>query len=365
MTLLVSSGWTQKKKEITTPVTVNYSLPKVTYVLKVHMECTKQIPGPYRQYAEKELGMKPQIMFLKEKWQIKSINIQPQYVPDEKALYAVTASGDYNPVMLSLSPEGFLAGIAAGPVGQYKTEKIPDYRPFAMNTEREVDMTGLKTYNPLKEVLDTNYIYQEIDGVMKKIWDPIIKYEAKTQQDMVSEAVKEIFRIRTERTKLLASENEVPDGKSLEVILKEFDRMEKDYLSLFMGREVTATEERIFSCTPEKAGEFTVAFRFSESEGIVDKKNVSAVAYGIQVENAVVAGEGPVMTEQPQTVIYYREPAVADVKLMKVNEELQRFRSVVPQLGIIRKFPADVISVEGLVLEFYPEYGSLKSISRK
>lgn len=49
MTLLVSSGWTQKKKEITTPVTVNYSLPKVTYVLKVHMECTKQIPGPYRQ----------------------------------------------------------------------------------------------------------------------------------------------------------------------------------------------------------------------------------------------------------------------------------------------------------------------------
>ncbi len=49
---------------------------------------------------------------------------------------------------------------------------------------------------------------------------------------------------------------------------------------------------------------------------------------------------------------------------MRMNEELQRFRSVIPQLGVIKKFPTDVISGEGLQLEFYPEYGSIKSINK-
>ena len=80
---------------------------------------------------------------------------------------------------------------------------------------------------------------QEIDGVIKRIWDPIISYKPKTRRDLMSEAVKEIFRIRSERVKLLAAENEVPDGKSLQVILKEFDRMERDYLSLFMGTSLS------------------------------------------------------------------------------------------------------------------------------
>ena len=112
-----------------------------------------------------------------------------------------------------------------------------EYRAQEPDRQREIRMTDLRTYNPLKEVLDTNYVEQEIDGVIKRIWDPIISYKPKTRRDLMSEAVKEIFRIRSERVKLLAAENEVPDGKSLQVILKEFDRMERDYLSLFMGEE--------------------------------------------------------------------------------------------------------------------------------
>lgn len=363
--LITSVGLGQKRKEMNTPVSVNYCLPKVSYTLKVKAEAVCYIPGPYAEYAEKELGMKPQALKSREQWKIKSVRIIPFFVPDENAVYAMTATGDYHSVLLSLSPEGFLAGIAAGPLAMNVQKEEIIYRAPGMNPQREIDMTQLRTYNPLKEMLDTNYVEQEIDGVMKKIWDPIVRYEAKTKQDLMTEAVKEIFRIRSERVKLLAAENEIPDGKSLQVILEEFDRMEKDYLSLFMGKEVIKSIERMFVCTLEKENEAVVAFRFSDSEGFVDRKNVSATAYSLVADNVMVpAGNDIALTEQTQSVIYYRVPAVADVKLMRVNEELQRFRNVVPQLGTIKKFPTDVISAESLQLEFYPEYGSIKSINK-
>ena len=98
---------------------------------------------------------------------------------------------------------------------------------------------------------------------MKKIWDPLIRYERKSEMDNVREAVSEIFRIRAERVQLLDAENEVPDGKSLEIILREFDNMEENYLSLFMGKQQKRVVKRTVVCEPVKAGEAVVAFRFS------------------------------------------------------------------------------------------------------
>lgn len=106
----------------------------------------------------------------------------------------------------------------------------------------------------------------------EKIWDPIIRYIPKTETDNVKEAVSEIFRIRSERVKLLAAENSVPDGKSLEIILKEFDRMESNYLSLFMGKTEKRQVKRVVTCIPVSVDEPVVAFRFSEKGGIQDIK---------------------------------------------------------------------------------------------
>lgn len=184
----------------------------------------------------------------------------------------------------------------------------------------------------------------------------------------MNEAVKEIFRIRSERTRLIAAENEIPDGKSLEVILKEFDRMEKDYLTLFMGKSTRQLVERTFLVSPEKEGVPVLAFRFSESEGIAAKKNVSAIAYSLVAENLFIPYKKAAETVQnasPVAVIHYRVPAIGDIKLVRANEELQRFRSVIPQLGVIKTFPIDVVGNEGFMLEFYPEYGSLKSVSKR
>lgn len=356
----------QKKKEtLTTPLNINYCLPKVSYEVKVILEYTERIPGPYRNYAEKELGQKTEIPEYQERWAIKNIEVKPLYVPDEKAVYSVSASGEYQPVMLHLSAEGFLAGVAGGQGGVFTDESKMKYMNGDDGDEDAINIMKFNTYNNLKEILDTNYTYQEVDGEMKKIWDPIVRYAAKTEKDNVKEAVSEIFRIRSERVKLLGAENNVPDGKSLEIILREFDRMERNYLSLFMGREEKRKVVRVFQCTPEKSGEAVVAFRFTEEGGVTGTKNVTALAYSLKLDNVTVPASTPVSGSGTDAAIFYRVPATADLKLMKANDELLCIKAIVPQLGEIKKFPINIIANDGLILEFYPQYGALKSVGRK
>lgn len=359
------SAGAQKKKELSTLVNVNYCLPKVIYNVEVTMECTKYIPGPYRNHAEKELGMKPGITQAAERWTISGVNIKPQYVPDEKAVYSISASTEYTPVMLTLSAEGFLAGVAGGSGDVFNDAEYLNYTNQVEEDNDEIDIVKLNTYNNLKEVLDTNYTFQEIDGEMKKIWDPIIRYAPKTETDKVKEAISEIFHIRSERVKLLGGDNNVPDGKSLEIILEEFDRMEANYLSLFMGKKVVRQVKQVVTCTPEKAEEPVVAFRFSEKEGLTDSKNVSAPAYFLKITDAVVPASNPMGGEGNASAVYYRIPAVGELQLLKGKEEIMSIRTIVPQLGEVKKFPVDVISNEGLTLEFYPQYGALKSVKKK
>ncbi len=364
VSVLALQVFAQKKREISTAVNVNYCLPKVVYKLEVIMDCIQYIPGPYWKYAEKELSLTPKVIEAKERWKIADIKVSPQYVPDEKAMYSVAASADYWPVALTLSAEGFLAGIAGGKgevVGNYSAL---EYHNNEIKDIEVIDITKLNTYNHLKEVLDTNYTFQEVDGEMKKIWDPIIRYASKTELDNVKEAVSEIFRIRSERVRLLNADNNVPDGKSLEIILKEYDRMEANYLSLFMGKKITNRVKKVVYCTPLKADEPTLAFRFAENEGITDSKNVSALAYFLQVSDVTVPSSKSIDGEADVAGIFYRVPAMGKLQLLCGKDILMKMETMVPQLGEIKRFPLDIISNEGLSLEFYPQFGSLKSVKR-
>ncbi|MDE6452197.1 MAG: DUF4831 family protein [Odoribacter sp.] len=366
MAVGILTAGAQKKKELTTLVNVNYCLPKVSYQIEVTMECTRFIPGPYSKFAEKELGVKPEITQAGVHWYIKDIDIKPSYIPDEKAVYAISAANEYTPVTLSLSPDGFLTGVAGGD-GQESCTGMEGFRfsEKVPGKEEKIDIMKLNTHNHLKEVLDTNYTYQEIDGEVKRIWDPIVRYVPKTESDNVKEAVSEIFRIRSERVKLLAAENNVPDGKSLEIILKEFDRMEANYLSLFMGKTEKREVKKVVTCIPVKEDEPIVAFRFSETEGLVDVKNVSAVVYSLNIADVVVPASKPMSGEGNGQAIYYRVPAVGELQLLKGKEKIMGQQTIVPQLGEIKRFPVDVISNEGLMLEFYPRFGALKSVKKK
>ena len=352
----------QKKKELTTPVNISYCLPKVMYNIEITMECAYDIPGPYQHLAEQELRLKPQITEAKERWTIKQMEIKPQYAPD--AVFSIVATNEYTPVTLSLSAEGFLAGVVkGGESSAFNGLEAIKYLATTRENKEEINIINLSTYNHLKEVLDSNYTFQEVDGEMRKIWDPIVRYVPKNESDNVKEAVSEIIRIRSERVRLLSAENNLPDGKSLEILLKEYDQMEANYLSLFMGKTIRREIKKVVSCCPLKADEQVVAFRFTENEGVVDVKDVSGIPYFLKVVEVVVPVSN-VQGGEEGMAIHYRVPAVGKLQLLKGKEVLMEMPTIVPQLGEIKRFPLDVISNEGLCLEFYPQFGSLKSVQK-
>ena len=63
--------------------------------------------------------------------------------------------------------------------------------------------------------------------------------------------------------------------------------------------------------------------------------------------------------------IYYRVPAIGTLQLLRGKEVVMSTEAVVPQLGMLKRFPIEVITNEGLALEFHPQFGSLKSVKKK
>ncbi len=45
-------------------------------------------------------------------------------LPDPKASYTVNAVGEYNSILLNVTPEGFLAGVGSGSTNQTRDEEI-------------------------------------------------------------------------------------------------------------------------------------------------------------------------------------------------------------------------------------------------
>lgn len=357
----ISSVLGQKKKEILTPVVVNYTLPKVMYDVVVTMECTDLIPGPLVQYAEAQLGVRPEIEREGQSWKIKTIQFIPKSIPDEKAMFSVISKSEYRGIALSVTPEGFLKGVGLGIAGcNPGTDENLIYRENDGVADDNIDYLSFGLRSTKKEVLDSNFTMVEYEGEMRRQWDPIIRYTLKENADYAEECAREIFDIRQRKMDAIATVDRAA--------LKELERLEENYLSMFLGKRVCREVVKRFSFIPQKEKEAILLFRFSEREGITTKNNVSAQPYVVEVENVSVLSRTEVEGKNSVTgggAITYRVPASADLVLMKGDSEVMRMPSILPQLGYFMQFPLDVINNEGLSLEFYSAYGSLKSISCK
>jgi len=183
----------------------------------------------------------------------------------------------------------------------------------------------------------------------------------KENKDYVDEITSEIFNIRKKRLELLAG------GSATAEALKALDELEANYMSLFMGKRETREVVKTISFVPEKADESIVLFRFSANDGITAKNNVSAIPYIVELKNIYVPKKDAQQAgnSRPVPSLSYREPAVADLCLLKGKETVMTVRSVIPQLGFIKQFPLDVINNEGISIDFYPQYGSIKGIMKK
>lgn len=357
LALLLAFSWNanaQKKREITTPVSVAYTLPRVTYDIVVTLQYTDLIPGPFARYAEQQLGVRPDITGASRQWAVQSVRVIPRPEPDPRAAFTLSAAGEYGGIAISLTPDGLLAGIGnvpapetALPAGATR-EETPAADPEPIAYYR----FGLRS--TLKERVDSNFTMVEWEGEMRRQWDPIITLVPKEEEDYVAEITCEIFNIRQQRLQAAATADAAG--------IKALDRLERQYMSLFMGRRETHTLVRQFTFTPSADNTSAVLFRFSPGQGITTTNNVAAIPYIIELRDITTPPATPPATTVPS--LTYRVPATATLVLLRGEQTAITLPVVVPQLGYFKTFPLDVIHNEGLSIQFHPSYGSLKSVTR-
>ena len=359
-TLIVDA---QKKKDVVEEVPVivyqmEYSLPKVVYKIDVALQEIHNVPGPLVKYAQSKLGIEPKITSEASVWSMKGMSISPVSVPDAACRYIIESSPENPMLQLSVTPNGLLSGVG--------TSANTEFKPFnaganIVNSNVAVkDLHTINTYNFLEYVVDS--VFVEVKGpknTVTKQFDPNspYHYEIKSDEVAIQEILDKIYELRTDRNDLLRGDREVEDDASLATILKSYDAMEHEYMALFLGASDTVVHNYTLYVEPANVKTGQVIFRVSATKGIVDIKDSSAKPVILTYSNVQTSLR---QTVQPViTDLVYRVPVTAQVKVSYDNSELMSFNSIIPQWGVVQKFSD--IELSKLRLEFYEQYGSLKS----
>ncbi|WP_372750874.1 DUF4831 family protein [Labilibaculum sp.] len=367
--VIVSCKWNadaQKRRTLEIPSTVVYALPQTAIQVNVMAEKTIVKKGPFSDYALKYLGISDVVRQNGFEWKLKSVELSAKGEVDPEQFYKVTTDVDYEPSLIALTPEGLIRGFNLRSKTVLTEEK--EIRVLA-DEDVDIEYGKFSIYPMIKYKKDTVYKVVETDTAFVKV--PVLEKQAlvKSTEEKAEEAAHQIFKLRKRRFKMLTADFEVlpPDGKAYEIILDELEKLENEYLSLFLGKKVSVYKPYTFWFTPKKNEDNAVVFRMSPQAGPVDVTDLAGKPIRIEFENLDSTSELVVIPTAglaPQKLINYRIPGRADVSILNGKEILCKDRMSIAQFGKIASMPAEVLINENYSIEFYPELGSIKSVNK-
>lgn len=344
-----------------------YCLPR--NIIRISIEITNTVykRGPYYEYAEKYLGIKDVIKADKNEHRITDIHLNTYAEPDSALYFLIQAKGKNIADHINLTEDGLLLALNR------------DVLYEENNPEMNLNNLQKKTNNIVFTDLSVkrNYIEKNTTVIKRVKKDtsyikvPVRKTSIieKTFEEKAEEAANFIIKLRKRRFKLLAGIYEkFPEGEALGIMISELNILEKEYVSLFAGK--TIDEVKIYSFEYVPGNDLTPVelFIFSEEKGISDNNEYQGVPVYIEITK-----EGNTDSldsflsrnkenEKLKNGIFYRIPDYAIINIRMDNRIIASARLLIAQYGTITALPARIFKNKSI--EFYPQYGSLKSISR-
>ena len=163
----------------------------------------------------------------------------------------------------------------------------------------------------------------------------------KSPEAMAKEATDIIFDLRRKKMQIVTGDSDaVFSGEALGAAIAEIDRLEQEYLSLFIGYSEFIPSKMVFDVIPRKdaKNQRYIAFRLSEDEGLVPSDNVSGKPYILELVPEKVAAVTDAKASKGN-VIYYRIPSICTVRLSDGVNVLISSRMPVSQLGATSTIP--------------------------
>ena len=356
-----------------------YNLPKTAIIIEAEVEKTINYKGPFADFADLYFQSNNTVKRDETKYSLKSVKITTSPLPDSLHYYGILTNKDFKIANnICLSKDLFLLGINTNI--QFQQQKKDFVINLSNEKERNPDYGDLSVKSVRETVYDT--VWHEIfeDSVFKKVPKIYKRKQFKSPERQAKELATQIFRLRDDRLALLkgvTDANNFPDGESVSLMIKELDKYEKQYMTMFTGQKRTSTKKHKFIYIPknDQPQKSVELFKFSEKYGILPAEINKGNIFILQIKKAnnlytvqefekfrkkKLAGK-----KKKNQGFAYRIPGEASIKLSFKNTTIFQEQIKVAQFGVISKIPTNIIENTKNEILFYPELGSLKKISSR
>lgn len=311
-----------RASSITGSNSIAYALPRTVVKVALIVEKESVRPGPYARFAQKYLGVMAPLAD-KDIYRIAGARISYGEEADPAQVY-VLDNPDKSPMQLyQATPEGFVAAPmeGAGPA-------VAAYAPVRIGPEE--GMSQAVSYVGC----DTSFVKVPLDR--REVTE-------RTPEDMAYAAANTIYTLRKRRMELVTGEaGENVFGEGLKTALDEIDRLENEYLALFLGKQFRQRLVRTFDAVPETGKQNLIVCRFSETAGAVPVSDLSARPVILEmtpenkVQNTPVAAKP---TKDSRGMVYYRIADIANCVLTDGQNRIATARIPIYQFGITVEIP--------------------------
>jgi hypothetical protein len=315
--------------------TTIYALPKTGLKIGISYQKDVFIPGPYADYAQRMLGIEGVQKVRYERYTLNNVKVTPATEPDGASFFTMsTIEGELDKALINkLKDNGLIL------YGDYMTEtdvaaiKSSDrenglfFKDVTIQSNVEVqERTIYKTL-----ITDTSFVRVPVTTQ---------QMERKTLEKKAEEAAKLILEIRSDRYYLSAGlVDPLPAGFDMKTAIQGLDRLEEEYLSLFIGKSYTEEFKKEYYYVPEglSTDERVTLDRFSTAGGIDDPEG-GAIELVVSPEgNARSFRNLLSQVPEPESFnrLYYRIPEVCEVLVVHSGRTLLTKRVSIYQSGAL------------------------------
>jgi hypothetical protein len=341
LTLPLIAQRSKNKTEEVIPVVVSegisYALPRTGIHIIIEARKTTHIPGPFSMFADPMLGIKDVFTQPQSVWEMKSISFESFAEPDPTQIFKT------NPMSvpsIQLTSDGCLAGFNCPAQDNPHTKPVFNSLVYAGSGASRSFVNGVQ--------LSTSSGRTPVD-------------------QRAQESASQVLKIRATRFDIVAGllDERHPDGKAYGESLDELRKSEKELLELFTGKQQSENYTFNYIYVPvSKSVKGEVIFRFDENLGFLAKNDFSGKPVMIDVDADELPAGSPVTTTPANAGLFYRQPGSGNVKLTRELSVIGTARLTIAQFGNVLSLPAELLN-GGYSIEFHPETGEIKSISKK
>ena len=336
---------------------VIYSLPMTSIHLSVEAVCETYTPGPYSKWAKKYLGIDvPQEA--STSYTLSNIRMTPYLEADRSCSYIVNLDGflgEASPAsFFEFSSQGLLL-LSDESKGKGDSWRFPSIAPGTevLSSEATANLTSTET-TLYRTVRNESGGYDRVAVRQSQVVE-------KSPEKKAQEAAAMILSLRENRINIITGNTDATfSGDALRAAVEEIGRLEEEYMSLFTGTTATSLQQMSFDVVPEsgKSEELTVAFRLSDTQGLLPPDDVSGRPIVMEItpeDNEDVLYTDQIIAEvEPSKArarheaalrgnIFYRIPGICTIRVIDGQNLILKSRMPVYQKGEDLTFPVHVL----------------------